>query len=158
MQAEFINPFIVSFTNTFQTMLNLSVVRGKLALTDSMDGLYEVNGVIGLSGRAVGTIVLSFQREVALQAASSLLMCEATELDDDVTDAVGELTNVVAGAAKAKLEAYEMSISLPNVFVGSAIDVRFPSTVTPIIVPFSCDWGNIMMQVGLAVKQPAATV
>ena len=158
MQAEFINPFILSFTHTFQTMLNLSVVRGKLTLTDSMDGLYEVNGVIGLSGRAVGTIVLSFQREVALKAASSLLMCEATELDEDVTDAVGELTNVVAGAAKAKLDAYEMSISLPNVFVGAAIDVRFPSTVTPIIVPFTCEWGSMLMQVGLSVKEPVASV
>ena len=154
MQAEFINPFIISFTNTFQTMLSQSVTRGKLALTDSLEGLYEVNGIIGLSGKAVGTIVLSFETGVALQAASSLLMCDAHELNDDVVDAVGELTNMVAGAAKAKLDQYEMSISLPNVVVGNTIDVRFPSTVTPIIVPFTCEWVNIRMQVGLSVKDP----
>ncbi|HAN98077.1 MAG TPA: chemotaxis protein CheX [Planctomycetaceae bacterium] len=152
MQAEFINPFIVSFTTTFQTMLNQSVTRGKLALSDSLDGLYEVNGVIGLSGNAVGTIVLSFQEQVALKAASTLLLTEAVELDEDVTDAVGELTNMVAGAAKAKLDQYNLSISLPNVIVGHQIDVRFPSTVTPILVPFTCEWGEIRMQVGLAVK------
>ncbi len=158
MQAEFINPFIVSFTTTFQTMLNQSVTRGKLALSDSLDGLYEVNGVIGLSGKAVGTIVLSFQEQVALKAASTLLMAEAVELDDDVTDAVGELTNMVAGAAKAKLDQYDLSISLPNVIVGRQIDVRFPSTVTPILVPFTCEWGEIRMQVGLAVKTSPVAV
>ena len=45
---------------------------------------------------------------------------------------VGELTNMVAGAAKAELDEYELKISLPNVITGESYSVRFPSKATPI--------------------------
>jgi chemotaxis protein CheX len=85
-----------------------------------------------------------------------MLMTEATEINDDVLDAVGELTNMVAGAAKAELEEYELMVSLPNVITGRDHDVHFPSNVTPICVSFETDWGELTLEVGLAtVPQPA---
>lgn len=157
MRAEYINPFIASLTKTFATMVSCEVHRGALRLKESGGQLHEVSGIIGMSGRAVGTVVLSLSSEVAIRAASTMLMMEATELDDDVIDAVGELTNMVAGAAKAELEEYQLSISLPNVITGKHHEVRFPSNVQPIIVPFQCDWGPLTLEVGLApVNEPVA--
>jgi chemotaxis protein CheX len=157
MRAEYINPFILSVDLTFRTMLNCETRRGNLCLKNGDSPRYEVSGVIGLTGRAVGTVVLSLSREVALKAASTMLMAEATEIDDDVLDAVGELTNMVAGAAKSKLEQYELMVSLPSVITGRDHDVHFPSNVTPICVPFETDWGGFMLEVGLAtVREPVA--
>lgn len=149
MRAEYINPFIKSLVNTFSTMLGCDVMRGELQLKDNCVALHEVSGTIGLSGKAVGTVVVSLSKEVALKAASAMLMMEATELDDDVIDAVGEITNMVAGAAKAQLEEYELSISLPNVITGTGHEIRFPSEVKPICVPFSSPWGELTLEVGL---------
>lgn len=95
-------------------------------------------------------VVLSLSDEVALKATSAMLLCETTEINADVIDAVGELTNMVAGAAKAELAEYEMQVSLPNVITGVEHDIRFPSNVTPICVPFTTDWGDLMLEVGLA--------
>jgi chemotaxis protein CheX len=150
MRAEFINPFIRSVAKTFETMLACEVRRGQPALKTQHMPLYEVSGVIGLSGKAVGSVVLSLSESVALKATSTLLMMEATEINEDVVDAVGELANMVAGAAKAELEEFEMSVSLPSVITGSNYSVRFPSEVTPICVPFTCDWGLLKIEVGLA--------
>jgi chemotaxis protein CheX len=150
MRAEYINPFITSLDNAFQTMLCCEVKRGPLRLRLGNRSLHEVSGIIGLSGRAVGTVVLSLSREVALRAASTLLLMDATELNDDVVDAVGELTNVVAGGAKSRLEQYELSISLPNVITGIHHEIRFPSNVSPICVPFTTQWGPLVMEVGLS--------
>lgn len=156
MRAEYINPFITSVKNAFKTMLSCDVERGTACLKDESCPRYLVSGVIGLSGRAVGTVVLSLSEEVALQAASTMLMAEATSVDEDVLDAVGELTNMVAGAAKAELEEYDLQVSLPNVITGHDHDVHFPSNVTPICVPFDSPWGNLSLEVGLApVPQPA---
>lgn len=156
MRAEYINPFITSLKNAFHTMLACEVRRGEIRLKDNHSPSGEVSGVIGLSGKAVGTVVLNFTKPVALQAASTMLMTEATEIDDDVLDAVGELTNMVAGAAKAELEEYELMVSLPNVITGRDHDVHFPSNVTPICVSFETDWGELTLEVGLAtVSQPA---
>ena len=97
MQAEHINPFVRSLTNAFATMLACPVRRGNLFLAKSHQPIHPVSGVIGLSGGAVGMVVLNLSEAVALKATSTMLMCEATEMNDDVIDAVGELANVVAG-------------------------------------------------------------
>ncbi len=149
MRAEFINPFIASLSNTFQTMLDCRVRRGQLSLKQDSRSSHEISGVIGLTGNAVGTVVLSLSREVALQAASVLLMTETKEIDADVLDAVGELTNMVAGGAKAQLETYNMAVSLPNVITGKGHEVHFPSNVTPICIGFVTDWGPLSLEVGL---------
>ncbi len=158
MQVEYINPFITSLNNAFLTMLGCEVARGSISLKDDSTPQYEISGIIGLSGKAIGTVVLSLSGELALKATSILLLSETTEINADVVDAVGELTNMVAGAAKAELEEYEMQVSLPNVITGRNHEVRFPSNVTPIIVPFTTEWGPLALEVGLApVREPANT-
>ncbi len=149
MRAEWINPFIASLGNAFQTMLSCPVQRGAVALKNGHTPKYEISGVIGLSGKAVGTVVLSLSRSVALKAASTMLLYEAETIDADVVDAVGELTNMVAGSAKAQLEEYELMVSLPNVITGKDHEVRFPSNVTPLSVPFDTPWGPLVLEVGL---------
>jgi chemotaxis protein CheX len=158
MRAELINPFIVSLVNTFETMLSCEVVRGTPHLTDHDRGLYEISGAIGLSGRAIGMVVVSLSRSVALQAAAHMLMTPCDELNSDVTDAVGEITNMVAGGAKAQLADYNLSISLPNVFVGEKTELHFPSDVVPITIPFETQWGPLRVDVGLSPVPEAVPV
>ncbi len=155
MRADYINPFIASLQNAFSTMLHCDVRRGAISLKDSSSPTYEISGIVGLSGKAVGTVVVSFSEAVAIKAASVMLLHDTTEVNADVVDAAGELTNMVAGGAKAKLEEYELSVSLPNVVTGRGHEVRFPSDVTPICVQFETDWGPMALEVGLT-EVPAA--
>ncbi|MEX2186452.1 MAG: chemotaxis protein CheX [Pirellulales bacterium] len=148
MRAEYINPFISSLTNTFSTMLSQEVTRGEMWVKQDDAPLHEISGVIGLSGKAVGSVVLSLSAELAIKAAAHMLMTDINEVNDDVTDAVGELANMVAGAAKAQLEELNMSVSLPNVITGANHHVRFPSDVKPICIGFACDWGPLVLAVG----------
>ena len=131
-------------------MLGCEPRRGQLALRGGSEGTYVVSGIIGLSGHAVGTVVLRFSAEVALRAASTMLMTDVPSINDDVLDAVGELTNMVAGAAKADLEEFQLQVSLPNVITGANHEVHFPSNVQPISIPFETDWGPMALEVGLA--------
>ncbi len=158
MRVEYINPFIASLKNTFRTMLGCEAQRGQLAVKSSGHAHHPISGVIGLSGKAVGTVVVSFSREVALRAASTMLMTEATEVNEDVLDAVGELTNMVAGGAKAQLEEFQLMVSLPNVITGQDHEVHFPSNVTPLCIHFQTPWGPLTLEVGFApLEVPAST-
>ena len=158
MRVEYINPFITSLCNAFRTMLDCEVERGSITLKDNRSPKYAVSGVVGLSGNAVGTVVLSLSEEVALKAASVMLMAETSSIDADVIDAVGELANMVAGAAKSELEQYQLMVSLPSVVTGENHEVRFPSNVRPICVPFRSDWGPLALEVGFTpVLQPAGS-
>jgi chemotaxis protein CheX len=153
MRVEYINPFLAAAIAAFDTMLGCKLIRGAPYVKNGGRPEHEVSGVIGLSGRARGTVVLSLSREAALSATAVLLDERPEEINADVTDAVGELTNIIAGSAKAQLEHLEMSVGLPTVITGKCHCVEFPKKVTPICIPFDSDWGLITVEVGLA-EQP----
>jgi chemotaxis protein CheX len=94
-------------------------------------------------------VVLSMSREAALGTAGEMLGMQLKEINADVADAVGELTNMIAGAAKAQLEQLDMSVSLPTVITGKAHCIDFPKNTMPICIPFDCKWGPVAVEVGL---------
>ena len=155
MKVEYINPFISNTVSVFQQMLGVTLTRGELSLRTELHALHEISGIIGLSGEARGTLVLSLESEVALNATEKLLMERPATIDEDVVDAIGELTNIIAGAAKAELQQYEMSISLPNIVTGKNHTVGFPKNTDRICIPFTSPWGEVAIEVGLAMA-PAA--
>jgi len=149
MKAEYINPFLLSTISTFDTMLNCKLERGEPYLKTATSPRHEVSGVIGLSGKAAGMVVLGLGGETAIHAAEALLQERPPELNADVTDAIGELVNIIAGSAKVKLEHLNLSVSLPTVITGKNHSTEFPRKVTPICIPFNSQWGDITVEVGL---------
>ena len=149
MKSEYINPFVKATINVFSTMVNCALERGPLQTRDSSAPLHEVSGIIGLTGRAAGTVVVSLSREVAIQTTGVMLGERPVSIDADVTDAVGEIANMIAGAAKRQLEELEMSVSLPSVICGKNHSLSFPTTATTIVIPFDSDWGPLSIEVGL---------
>ena len=149
MRVEYINPFISAVTNTFSMMAGCEVERGTPILKRNPLPAHDISGVIGLSGKAIGAVVISLSKPLALKVASNMLMAEVSELDADVADAVGELTNMIAGSAKAELAEYQLEVSLPNVITGRDHEVHFPRNAEPLCVPFSSEWGELALEVGL---------
>jgi chemotaxis protein CheX len=152
LTTDCINPIVTSTVTVFRTMAGCDVTCGKPFLVGDKRGAHDISGVIGLSGRAIGTVVLSLGEPVALRVTEAMLNELPPEIDSDVIDAVGELTNMIAGSAKAQLEYLKMSLSLPNVVVGHDHKIAFPGDVTPIGVPFDCPWGPLCVQFGLSEK------
>jgi chemotaxis protein CheX len=143
LKAEYINPFVSAAVDVFSTMLQCELTRGKLTIGNGSQPTMDISGVIGLSGRATGTVVLSLDRAVALSATEILLSQKCDTIDGDVIDAVGELTNMVAGRAKAGLEHLAMSLALPTVITGKNHVISFGSATQTLAIPFTCEWGGI---------------
>ena len=120
VDVRYINPFVSAVQHVFKTMLDLGVFVSKPAIKSKDDPVCAVSAVIGLSGPVTGTVALCFSKQVAIRVASgftgkSLSLYEPAEL----VDALGELTNMVAGQAKAKLPPSGITVSLPHVIVSS---------------------------------------
>ena len=150
MKVEYINPFLTSAIATFETMLGWKLVRQPLHVKAGLQPEHEVSGVIGLTGKAEGTVVLGIGRETALKATEIMLQERPPDINGDVVDAIGELTNIIAGGAKTSLEHLELSISLPSVVCGRCHSIQFPRKVTPICIPFESEWGLITVEVGIS--------
>ncbi len=78
-----------------------------------------MTGIVQISGGFSGAIHLICGRSVIRAAAAQMFSVEEKELvDDDLRDALGELTNMVGGNVKTLLPGSE-SLSLPTVIEGS---------------------------------------
>ncbi len=158
MKVEYINPFILAAKNAFGTMLGCELERSDLFASRDTQPTNDVTGIIGLTGKAKGCVALSMSRELALRATETMAMSQPNGIDEEVVDVVGELANMVAGGAKAQLEAYEMRISLPTVIVGRTAAIQFPSETPSLCICFTSEWGPLTVQVGLVEESVAAAV
>jgi chemotaxis protein CheX len=150
MRVELINPFVLATQQVFETMLGAKLTRGPLGWKQSHAPTHEVSGLIGLCGSLQGMVVVTIGRNTALRAAETMLGSTPQEINGDVVDAVGELTNMIAGAAKTALEKYQLSIGLPTVICGKSHTIKFPSGSAPLVIPFESDLGPVCVEVGLA--------
>lgn len=157
MRVELINPFVSSTKEVFKTMLGCTLTRGPLSLKLEHTPVHEVSGLIGLSGSCRGMVVVSANRETAIRATEIMLESRPPGLNQDVMDAIGELTNMIAGSAKTQLEEHHLTIGLPTVICGKLQAIAFPSQVKPMIIPFDSDIGPVCVQVGLVESPEAQT-
>lgn len=150
MRVDYINPFINSVHKLFATMLHAEVQPGQLSIAKSGGAPHDVTALIGLSGPARGTVVLSFPTKTALNMVNSLLEIEAQEINRTVTDGVGELVNIVAGSAKTDCfeeESEPLNLSLPTVVRGKNFIVVFPSNAVWLDVAFDSELGPFNLRV-----------
>jgi chemotaxis protein CheX len=150
MQVELLNPFLNATVEVFRTMLACELIRGQPSLKTNTSPQHEVSGLIGLTGKIQGMVVVSLGRETAIQATEILLSERPPEINAQVVDAVGELTNMIAGSAKSRLEQFQLSVGLPSVICGKHHSIGFPSNSTPIRLPFDSPIGPVCVDVGLA--------
>lgn len=156
MDVRFINPFIAGIKNVFTTMLSTDIFISKPCIKTSDCATADVSAIIGFSGEAVGSVAMCFPMRTAVNAASRFAGAEITQSHPDFGDALGELANMVAGQAKAKMEGVKASISLPRVVTGRDLQL-LESRNTPILL-LACDstLGRFSTEVTMVVKTPSS--
>ena len=150
MDAAYIKPFVNAVENLFKTMLDLPFALEKPYIKKEPVPQYEIAGIIGLSGGVSGCVVINMKESVALQLASELLDEEMTELDEDCTDAIGEIANMIAGNAKTDFPDEGCSISVPSVVIGKH-KTTYPQDIEVISIP--CKAGIDKLVIDVAIKR-----
>ena len=153
MDVRYINPFVASICNVFETMIGMPVTVGKPALKQDQTAYTDVSGVIGFSGDATGSVVLAFSFDTAAKIATAFAGMDITPDHPDFADAMGELANMVAGGAKSKFEGLKVNISLPNVITGSDHSVCASKTTPRIVLPCSTEAGSFFVEIGMVVEK-----
>ncbi len=148
IDVKYINPFIKAVHNLFETMIEVPFKLGKPALKKNKEAPHEISSIIGLSGDVTGCVVISLSKEVALELVGALLGEPVSELDEDSTDAIGEIANMIAGNAKTDFPEGNNSISVPSVVVGKH-QVSYPSGLPIITIPCKTEKGQMVIEVAL---------
>jgi len=143
--------------DTFKSYMNIDLLAGKVEKrVDPVDS--DVTGIVGVAGDRVGYIIIATDKKSAQCVAKELLMVDEAD-DECIRDAVGELTNNIAGAFKTKYhEQYgSVALGLPLVISGqlraiseppdlneqSSINLQFKG----VTIPFKTADGSLSLKV-----------
>ena len=148
MNLDLIKPITESTTSVFSVMLGCEARVLNHDFSLDWNGVDRVTGVIGISGKVSAHVVINFEKAVALWATTQLTGGNPESIEE-VVDAVGELTNMIAGQAKSSLSRLKLTLALPSVIVGRDHEIRFASSVKPSVVVFATEWGNFSIEVGI---------
>ncbi|MEM9826122.1 MAG: chemotaxis protein CheX [Planctomycetota bacterium] len=110
----------LSVRKTFRSMLEIEIDRSEaVALLKPSPRLSgdasALSVVIGWTGELNGSMTLTMSERSALGWTNALLGQNASSIDQEVVDAVGELANIIVGNARAKLDQFEIESTLPVV-------------------------------------------
>lgn len=126
----------------FETMLSGNLVSLPSYRTSKVEDHAEsVFCLIGFTGDYVGSGSLHCSGACAIRLASSLLMTELPKVDEEVLDAIAEITNIIVGNFKTSLEERVgvMGISTPTVIFGHQYAARNFGASEWTVIPFTID-------------------
>ncbi|MEA2060948.1 MAG: chemotaxis protein CheX [Thermodesulfobacteriota bacterium] len=149
MDVTVINPFITATVNVLETMAFLKVGTGKPYLKQDNVAKGDVTGVIGLTGDANGTIAVTFQKDCILGIVSNMFGEKMSELNHEIADAVGELSNIISGQARRELElsGRHFKAAIPSVVTGKNHTITHYTKGPKIAIPFKTKKGGFTIEV-----------
>jgi chemotaxis protein CheX len=109
---------------------------------------YDVSSIIGFSGDVIGSVVVSFQLSAAKKLVAAFAQMEIDEKSADFADALGELANMIAGAAKKDLGVLA-SISTPSVIMGAGHTIARLKDVPCLVIPCRTEVGDFAVEVSI---------
>jgi len=150
MNIEFVNPFLSSLVNVLSTMAQTDLTAGKPCLKKDNTSCGDVSGLIGMVGpQTKGSLSITFDESLALDIMQKMLGESSDCINDDVTDMVGEITNMVSGGAKNILgdKGYQFVMATPIVVTGKVHTLKHKGSGPKILIPFSSASGKAYIEI-----------
>jgi len=141
-QAKMIAAIRHATGDVFSTMLGVEIKSGEPYRQPCRpEPANGVIGLIGLTGKWTGTGGVTCTGDLARKISGQFLMSEFNSVDQEVLDAMGEITNMIIGNVKNALEeeAGPMGMSIPMVVFGHNFMAGTTHSTDWVVVPFACD-------------------
>ncbi|MDR2860992.1 MAG: chemotaxis protein CheX [Syntrophobacterales bacterium] len=149
MNVRFINPFLDGTAEVLKTMTFTDAETGKAYLKKDDAAHGEISGIIGITGDIVGSLAVSFEVSCICGIVSSMLGEQYNEPTRDVLDAAGELTNMISGVARTRMEKDGLSVfaAIPSVVIGKDHTISHILKAPSIVIPFSTPHGRFVIDI-----------
>jgi chemotaxis protein CheX len=138
LDKNFLNAFVDGVVKTLSVMAATDVKPQAPKIETQFQAKGEVAGMVGMvAGNMKGTLTISYTKEAIFQILENMLGEKYHELTNEVTDAVGELTNQIYGSAKTTLNqlGYQFEMAIPTVIQGQFQISKFHNGTT-LVIPF----------------------
>ncbi len=149
MDVRIINPFLAAAIHVLKTMAEIDAKPGKPFLKKDDIAVGDVSAIIGITGEAKGSMALIFDEPCIMEIASNLMGEVFTTMNNEIRDAVGELTNMICGDARRRLaeEGFVLQAGIPTIVGGKSHTISHVADGPRLAVPFETSQGTFMVEV-----------
>lgn len=149
MDAKRINPVIQATVDILEKVGALQIQIQKPFLKPNAVARGEITSIIALRGDISGTFSITFPRKCIMSVVSEMLGEEISELNDDIKDALGEITNMISGQATQLFEMTGQSLkaSLAQVVLGERHMIPHASDAVVLGIPCQSEHGEITLEI-----------
>lgn len=144
---------LAAVVNVLKMMAELEPRPGRPRLVSHDAASADVTGVMGLAGphEISGSFAICFDMPCISHVVECLFGEAPEDLDKECQDAVGEITNMVSGAARAALEAqgHHFDMAIPTVIAANAHAVSLMTQGPIVQIPFETPGGAFFVQCAL---------
>lgn len=148
-----------SSIQVFATMLGAQLGGGEFTQERSSPEANDgVVSFIGIAGSWAGTGSVSCSPALACRICAQMLMTESNAVDEEVLDAVAELTNMVIGNVKTELEKHvgPLGLSIPTVVFGRNFKAKSAGTTEWMVLRFDWDGESFVVKMCLTPSEKAS--
>jgi chemotaxis protein CheX len=157
IESLFIEELTAATRDVFKTMVFQEVEASSPVTGDALRPGANVVGTVAFAGKTSGLVVFYSTMEAAQMITASMLGIEPASVNGELHDAIGELTNMIAGSFRTRMahaKGETWAISVPTVTVGSDFYTKYVSDVQRVLCPFQMNTAQLFVE--LIVTRSAA--
>ncbi len=153
MERSVVKDLADSVIEVFSKIVSIQLNRNPVERSEDEVRQSQIMGMVGLAGRSMGIVSLHCSPKMAMTIASRMLGAEVTRVADEAKDAIGEVTNMVAGNFKTRMSrgGQMFDLSVPTVIVGDSYTTKTMTDAPSVVLEF--EWQGETIYVKLNLKK-----
>lgn len=163
IDTQFVDDLVAATRDAFMTMVLCDVEAASGFQGDALRPGANVVSTVAFTGTTSGLVVFYSTLECATVITASMLGVDPKSVTGELTDAIGELTNLIAGSFRTRIAQRRggaWAISTPSVSIGSDFYTTCVSDAQRVLCPFrlraESDAGSFELFVELIVTRSTA--
>lgn len=150
MDAALVNPFIEGTLHILDTTAFVKVEPRAPYLKKDRKSLGDITGLLEITGDLTGSAAITFSKRSILGVVSAMFGEEMTEINEEINDAVGEISNMVAGHVTTKIAetGKQVKVKFKELRHGrDAIVDHVDGAKHVLVLPFNTTKGKLIVEV-----------
>ncbi len=151
INVEHINPFLMASTKILKEMCYVEATVGKPYIKSPAFFDDTLIILIGFTGEMKGQAMIAFNKSIACDIASKMIMMPVTEMDDLAKSAIGELGNMIMGNTATIFSTKGIAIDITPPTIGNGTISFVTSFAQNICIPLIYE-NNKTIEINIAIK------
>lgn len=157
MDAMFVNPFVEGALHILNTTAMVKVKPRPPFLKSHAKALGDISGILEISGDLRGSAAISFSKNSILGIVSAMFGEDMAEINEEIIDAVGEISNMIAGHVTTKIAELDkrVKVKFVRVCMGSDQDIDHLRDGSHVLaLPFQTTQGKMVIEICYGSETP----